>query len=501
LGALPPGFSVETTLDDRLLARISELVHHEVNLYYLAEVYASSKHELFTAGLLPERIPGDIYAPLALGGEGFSARINQTGGGAQYLEIYAPVRPPGGAGGAPRLFLSAPLLAQQEEAALEVTQLRRRALLATTALLAMLIAVGSRLAKSFTHPIRELVAGTARIAAGAPRLGFAPAELELAALGRAIDEMASRIAEGRERLLREKQVVERMIENITSGVVSLDREGRVLLHNRVAAELLGVDVGVRLEAALAASPRLAPVRAFLRETEAGEPARRTVRLAPAGKEGGGELEWTIVRVPVPGAGEPSELLVVEDATEELRAQRLLAWAEMARIIAHEIKNPLTPIRLSAEHMREVWQRDRARFEPVFERCTANILAQVDELRQIALEFSTYSSIPRIDPEPADLVRAMSDLIEGYRAAPPPGIDVAFETAAPELPARFDARLLGRAVRNLLENAIRASTGGGKVTLRLAARDGRARIAVLDSGPGVRPDVLPRIFDPYFSTHD
>jgi signal transduction histidine kinase len=513
LGSLATGFSVETTLDDAQLSRIAGLVHHEVNLYWVAKVYASSKHELFTAGLLPERIPGDIYAPLALGGEGVSSRINRAASGAEYLEIYAPVRPPGGFEGAPRLFLSAPLLAQQEEAALEVARLRRRALLVTAALIALMIAVGSRLAKSFTHPIRELVAGTARIAAGAPTLGYAPAELELAALGRAIDDMARRIAEARDGLLREKQVVERMIENITSGVVSLDRSGRVLLHNRVAADLLGVAVGERLDRTLGAS-RLAPVRAFLRETKAGESARRTIRLAPpvsaAAKNApadhpadgaGGEREWTILRVPVPGAGEPSELLVVEDATEELRAQRLLAWAEMARIIAHEIKNPLTPIRLSTEHLREVWQRDREHFEPVFERCTTNILAQVDELRQIALEFSTYSSIPRIDPAPADLVAAMGELIEGYRAAPPPGVEVVFEPRVKILRARVDARLLGRAVRNLLENAIRASTGGGRVTLRLEAEGSRARIAVLDEGPGVAPELLPRIFDPYFSTHD
>ncbi len=528
LSSLETGFSVETTLDDAQLERIAGLVHHEVNLYWVAKVYASSKHELFTAGLLPERIPGDIFAPLTLGGEGVSSRINRASGGAEYLEIYAPVRPPGGLSGAPRLFLSAPLLAQQEEAALEVARLRRRALLVTAALIALMIAVGSRLARSFTHPIRELVAGTARIAAGAPTLGYAPAELELAALGRAIDDMARRIAEAREGLLREKQVVERVIENITSGVVSLDSSGRVLLHNRVAADLLGVAVGERLDRSFAAG-RLAPVRAFLRETTAGEAARRTVRLAPPpeaeenpasdqpseissqrtseegsdhpGQGGGGEREWTILRVPVPGAGEPSELLVVEDATEELRAQRLLAWAEMARIIAHEIKNPLTPIRLSTEHLREVWKRDRERFEPVFERCTTNILAQVDELRQIALEFSTYSSIPRIDPAPADLVASMGELIEGYRAAPPPGVEVVFEPRVDSLSARVDARLLGRAVRNLIENAIRASAGGGRVTLRLDREGSRAKIAVLDEGPGVAPELLPRIFDPYFSTHD
>lgn len=499
---LPPGFGVDTGLGDRLLSDLSEIVRHEMNLYYGSSIYASSKHELFAAGLLPNRIPGEIYSRLSLLGYGLSSRTNRVGDAA-YLEIYAPLRLPGVSGGEDRLFLSMPLLAQQEEASRELAHLRRHGLLITLSLFVLLVAVGTRLARNFTRPITELVAGTRRIAAGATSLEMSPTELELAALVEAVDDMAGRIARGREQLLREKQVVERMVENITSGVVSLDRDGRVLMHNRVAAELLGARVGESLERAVAEQDQLAPVSAFLKtlETERGEMERTTVRLA--GPDGA-EREWSIIWVPLPGAGEPAALLVVEDATEVLRSQRLLAWAEMARIIAHEIKNPLTPIRLSAEHMREVWRRDPEHFDRVFERCTVNILTQVEELRSIASEFSTYSAILQIDPKPGDLTAAIADLAEGYRAAPPPGVRVGLETDGP-IPARFDAKLLGRAVRNLLENALRAaaasSTGNGEVLVRVVKENGHARISVTDNGPGVRPENLPRIFDPYFSTHD
>jgi signal transduction histidine kinase len=497
---LQPGFSIDTALNDRVLSSLSQVVHHEVNLYWRSLVSASSKGELFTAGLLPKRIPGEIYTRLALLGYDLSSRTNRIGG-IDYLELYAPLRLPGVVTSEERLFLSIPLLAQQEEAAAELAHLRRRALLVTAALVALSVALGSRLARNFTRPLAQLVEGTRRIAAGAPSLDFQPTELELAALTAAVDEMARKIADGRERLVREKQVVERMVENITSGVVSVDRERRVLMHNRVAAELLGVATGQNLDDAVARRPRLAPVAAFLKGA-GGELRQATVRMSAEGGEEG-EREWTLVWAPVPGAGEPSALLVVEDATEILRGQRLLAWAAMARMIAHEIKNPLTPIRLSAEHMREVYENDPESFDRVFERCTTNILAQVDELRSIASEFSAYSAIPRIDPQPGDLRVAISDLVEGYRAAPPEGVTVDF-VADGAVPARFDAKLLGRAVRNLLENALRASAGGGRVTVRVE-RDEReprhARIAVLDEGPGVPPELLGRIFDPYFSTHD
>jgi signal transduction histidine kinase len=495
---LPPGFGVDTLFGDRLLIDLSGIVRHEVNLYWGSALHASSRHELFTAGLLPKRIPGEIYRRLALRGFGLSSRTNRVGD-TTYLEMYAPLRVPGDSDSERlRLFLSMPLLAQQEEAAHQLAQLRRQGLLVTAALFALLVAVGRRLARNFTRPLMQLVEGTRRIAAGATSLDLAPTELELALLVEAVDEMARRIAEARERLVREKQVVERMVENITSGVVSLDRERRVLMHNRVAAELLGTEVGQSLGDAVGRSERLRVVAEFLSGAD-NEMARSTVRLA--GLDGEGEREWALVWVPVPGSGEPSALLVVEDATEVLRGQRLLAWAEMARMIAHEIKNPLTPIRLSAEHMMEVYKHDPEHFGRVFERCTNNILTQVDELRSIASEFSAYSSIPRIDPKPADLVESMADLVEGYRAAPPPGVSVDFEPEAETLMTRFDAKLLHRAVRNLIENALRASAGGGRVLVRIDQQNGFARIAVQDSGPGVQPDLLPRIFDPYFSTHD
>jgi signal transduction histidine kinase len=511
--AEPIGYAFDPGTFDPKLTSIAELVRRPVNLYGRSRLSASSEHELFTAGLLPTRLPGPVYSSLALRDRNLYSLTNRVAE-IEYLELYAPLRLAGDDPAVePRLFVSLPLLAQQEEGQRQLTHLRRHAILVTAALFALLAAVGTRLAQNFTRPITQLVEGTRRIAAGARSLDLAPTELELAALVAAVDDMARRIAEGREGLLREKQVVERVVQNIASGVVSLDRERRVLMHNRVAAELLGVAVGQSLERLVNRSERLAPVAAFLRSA-GGEMARATVRLGGTaaiplgGTAAAGEREWSLVWVPLPGQGEPFALLVVEDVTEELRGQRLLAWAAMARMIAHEIKNPLTPIRLSAEHMREVYQRDPEHFAGVFERCTANILTQVEELRSIASEFSTYSAIPRIDPRPGDLTAAVAGLVEGYRTAPPRGVRVELETPSGAIEARFDAKLLLRAVRNLIENALRASAGGGRVVVRVERAAGSpgsgsqsARIAVLDSGPGVPPELLPRIFDPYFSTHD
>ncbi len=384
---LPPGFSMDAQLDDELLAWLAEVVGHEVNLYWRGGVYASSKPDLFTAGLMPKRIPGNVYSRLALLGHATAARVQTAGQGVSYLELYQPVslgeERPGESG----LFVSVPLLAQQEAGTRDLAALRRQALVITTALVLLLITVGARLARGFTRPLMRMIDGADRIAGGAASLGFKPQETELRTLGAAIDGMAARIASTRAR--------------------------------------------------------------------------------------------------------------------EEEAQRLEAWAEMARLIAHEVKNPLTPIRLSTEHLRRVWRDAPHRLHEVFERCTDNILYQVDELAHTAGEFGAYSRIPLARPEPGDLAAAVREVVDGYRHPPPEGVTVAFESRVDGETARlpFDRRLMQRAVRNLLENALGASDGGGEVRVTVSPVDGGRALGVTvdDRGPGVSDTDLERIFEPYFST--
>lgn len=495
--ALQPGFGIDAALDHEVLFWLSGVVHHDVNLYWRGSVYASSKAELFTAGLLPRRIPGEIYSGLTLLGHEVSMRTTRAGR-AEYLELYAPLTVPGISFDQTRLIVSLPLLAQQEETREQITTLRRRSLLGTAAVVLLIAAAGVRLARRFTTPLTDIVTGTQRIAAGDPSLNLKPAELELATLVEAIDDMAARIHAGRQELLREKSVVERMVDNITAGVVSLDRDRRVMMANRVAGELVGLEVGQKLEEVIASDERLDPLAGFLNSFAPDQPVQRTVVLKD---DEDGEQEWSVVWVPLPGEGEPSALLVLEDVTEVLRGQRLEAWAEMARMIAHEIKNPLTPIRLSAEHMQEVHASDPEGFAEVFESCTTNILQQVDELQEIAGEFSTYSRIPKIEPREGDLLATVLGVVDAYRATPQGEGTVRLESDQKTLRASFDPKLLGRAIRNLIENALRAVQSDGQVVVRVARSDGEARIAVADNGPGIREPLLQKIFDPYFSTHD
>jgi nitrogen fixation/metabolism regulation signal transduction histidine kinase len=172
---------------------------------------------------------------------------------------------------------------------------------------------------------------------------------------------------------------------------------------------------------------------------------------------------------------------------------------MARQVAHEIKNPLTPIQLSAEHLRRVFRDPGGDFAAALDTCTASILRQVQILRDIATEFSAFARPPAASPEPVDLGSVVRDVLRPYEGVLPSGVTLRLGLDGGPLPVLGDRRFLERALVNLIENALQAVGERGEVTLRLARRDPRIEVAVEDTGPGISPEARARAFEPFFST--
>ena len=182
-----------------------------------------------------------------------------------------------------------------------------------------------------------------------------------------------------------------------------------------------------------------------------------------------------------------------------RTHRLEAWAEMARQVAHEIKNPLTPIQLSSEHLVRV-NKDRGEpLTPVLEECVTSILSQVKLLRQIAAEFSSFASRPTPRPEPTPLADLIPTVVEPYITGLAGRVMVHIDVPAAMPAVVVDRVLLARALTNMIENALHAMPGGGTLTIKAEARQTTIRLSVTDTGTGMDPEALRRIFEPYFST--
>jgi signal transduction histidine kinase len=198
-------------------------------------------------------------------------------------------------------------------------------------------------------------------------------------------------------------------------------------------------------------------------------------------------------------------------TEDLKRQRedlekskkLEAWAEMARQVAHEVKNPLTPIQLSTEHLLRVYGDPDVDFEKVLKECSETILQQVKTLRQISMEFSTFASPGPLVLEPTDIASLVRETAAPYVQSAPSGIRLEVATASDLPVARVDRRLIQRTLVNLIENALNALNGSGRIEVQVSkiTRGGTPFVAltVRDDGVGIEPEVKARVFEPYFST--
>jgi signal transduction histidine kinase len=186
-----------------------------------------------------------------------------------------------------------------------------------------------------------------------------------------------------------------------------------------------------------------------------------------------------------------------------RTQRLEAWADMARQVAHDIKNPLTPIQLSAEHAQRVNIDRGAPLSPVLDECVASILSQVKLLRQISAEFSSFASSPTPRPEPTALASLIEEVVEPYRTGLAHRIAIDVQVPADLPPVTIDRTLFARALTNVMENALHAMPGSGRLTISAAIRNSPSARAVVvevsDTGVGMDQEALNKIFEPYFST--
>ena len=195
------------------------------------------------------------------------------------------------------------------------------------------------------------------------------------------------------------------------------------------------------------------------------------------------------------------VLSLEDVTDELRTERVLAWGEMAQQVAHEVKNPLTPIKLGVQHVRRAWEDGRPDFEDILRRNVDAILGEIERLASVASSFSRYAAPSPAGAEPLEAVEVpdvVQDVLDLYAAG---GGPVRFEFSRSEEIPPVVARTgeLKEVLVNLLENSRAALPEGGRVTVEVRRLDSRVELAVHDDGTGIPSELLPRIFEPQFST--
>ncbi len=374
--------------------------------------------------------------------------------------------------------------------------------------------LGLWVADLLVEPIVRLVSAARAVSRGDLefKVNVESGQGDLATLGKTFNQMTQQLKSQRDDLIgineqldERRRFTEAVLSGVSAGVLSLDKDGRITLVNRSALTLLGRKSGELRGKLLTAA--LAGMK----------PVFETAKSKPSGSAEGqvmlrvGDTERTFtVQVTTEQSGEDEHGYVVtfDDMTELVTAQRNSAWADIARRIAHEIKNPLTPIQLSAERLRRKYQKEIQSDPTVFEQCTNTIIRQVGDIGRMVDEFSSFARMPKAVMESADIVETVKEAMVLQKAS---SEDLDFIIDLPEEPVvlAFDRRLVTQAVTNLVKNAREAieprlqenAELGGKIRVRLKQTDDQVLIAVADNGIGLPQENRGRLTEPYMTTRE
>ena len=378
------------------------------------------------------------------------------------------------------------------------------------ALLVLLSAVwlGLQFANRIAHPIGGLIAAADRVRTGelAARVDEPPQDDEIGSLSRAFNRMTGQLHSQQQALQdanlqldERRRFTEAVLAGVSAGVIGLDADGQITLPNPSALALLGASrddlSGRAFEDAI---PEMADLLAQAR-------ARPQPLVEDHVELVRGERRRTLlVRIVTERADQRIDGFVVtfDDITALVSAQRRAAWADVAQRIAHEIKNPLTPIQLSAQRLKRRYLGEISTEPDVFEDCTDIIVRQVGDIRQMIDAFSSFARMPAPVIERAELTDVVERAVVLHRLASP---EIAFEIERPDddVHLNCDAHQIGRALTNVLKNAIEAiesraseTKPAGRVVIRVREADGHWRVEVEDNGPGLPAALRDRLTEPY-----
>ena len=378
---------------------------------------------------------------------------------------------------------------------------------------------GFYIARGLTGPIKKLAEATKRVADGDmdfivekeadDEMGmlvdsFNFMTTEILASNRQLAQTHKALQDSNEMSEQRRHYLETILENVAAGVIALDETNRITTINRFAEELLAIEpaafLGRDFHDALPKHHALI-VESFIKELLASgkQTIERHLRVTLRRGEAL-SLQVNVTRM-VDDHQQPIGFVIVFDNLTNLeKAQRLAAWQEVARRIAHEIKNPLTPIQLSAQRLRKRYLDSIGDNRDIFDQCTATIVKQVDEIKKLVSEFSDFARMPKLHRERKDLGQLIQEVVVLYQEAHRRLTIVSrIDPAVP--PFLFDGVQIKRVLINLLDNAVAVlgDSGAIAVALECDTTAGLVRMLVADDGPGIPDEVRARIFEPYFST--
>lgn len=389
-------------------------------------------------------------------------------------------------------------------------------LYAVISLTVLLCAVwlGIHFANRLVAPIRRLIGAADLVAAGNlyVEVPVHRSEGDLSSLAETFNKMTSELrtqrndlVQARDQIDTRRRFTEAVLSGVGAGVIGLDSTGRISIINRPAEKLLGVTESDALAQELGAViPEIAPLLA-----EAMQAGQRSVQSNTTLTRNGRD-RVIAVRVTTEQSREADHgwVVTLDDITELVVAQRTSAWADVARRIAHEIKNPLTPIQLSAERLRRRYGKVIGEDREVFDQCTETIIRQVGDIGRMVDEFSSFARMPKPVAESQDVGEIARQVVFLMRVGNP-DIDIAFDVPDAPVVARVDRRLISQALTNIIKNATEALGAVApeerveppRIRVDVTSDDRMVTVNVIDNGKGLPTENRARLLEPYVTTRE
>jgi two-component system nitrogen regulation sensor histidine kinase NtrY len=373
--------------------------------------------------------------------------------------------------------------------------------------------IGLDFANRLVAPIRRLIGAASAVSTGnlQVRVPIRRSEGDLAQLGETFNKMTAELSAQHDDIVRARDVIdsrrrftEAVLAGASAGVIGVNADGHITILNRSAERLIARTESEALGRPLAGvAPELAEI---FQAASAGNQrlVQRQVTVTRSGQERNFSVRVTSEQAT---EAEHGYVITIDDVTELVLAQRTSAWADIARRIAHEIKNPLTPIQLSAERLRRKYSKVIVEDAAVFEQCTETIVRQVDDIKRMVDEFSRFARMPKPVIAGEDVADTVRQVVFLMRVAHP-DIDFDVELPAEAMRAQFDRRLISQALTNIIKNATEAiaavppaELGKGRIAVSARREGNDVAIDVIDNGIGLPKENRARLLEPYVTTRE
>ncbi len=357
-----------------------------------------------------------------------------------------------------------------------------------------------KISQEITYPLRELVQATNKVAKGDLKVKIlTKSSDEIGLLVNSFNEMIEKLDKAYLQLEERNMLLERILSNIISGIIFIDNKGLILTINKAGEKILQIskeDIENKHYENILNYITSDELKEFIKKISQERIYEIERNLNVKIREQNKIIKARIISLRDSSQDSASGIMVVfDDITEIVKAQKAMAWEEVARRLAHEIKNPLTPIKLATERLIKKWKNKDEDFDKVFEKSTKIIISEVESLKNLINSFQRFGKLPEIKKEPVNPVSLIEEVVELYKGYK--NVSIHISTSGDIREVHLDPQEFKRVLVNIIDNAIKAMNGKGEITISVKLNNSLL-IEVADNGPGIDDETKEKLFLPYFS---